>query len=112
MNDSYVAIQGPPGTGKTFTGSRVIKDLVEKHGWRIGVVAQSHAVVENMLAGIVKAGLDPSLVGKGKTESDSPSWTPLTERVEVPRRARCDWVCHRRHGLGLRQREHGRPRQP
>jgi len=78
MNDSYVAIQGPPGTGKTFTGSRVIKELVEKHGWRVGVVAQSHAVVENMLAGIVKAGLAPSMVGKGKTESDSPSWAPLS----------------------------------
>ncbi|WP_183093202.1 TM0106 family RecB-like putative nuclease [Nocardioides stalactiti] len=78
MNDSYVAIQGPPGTGKTYTGSRVIKELVEQHGWRIGVVAQSHAVVENMLAGIVKAGLDPTSVGKGKTKSDNPSWMPLT----------------------------------
>ena len=77
MNDSYVAIQGPPGTGKTYTGSRVVKELVEKHHWRIGVVAQSHAVVENMLAGTVKAGLDASLVGKGKTESESPVWTPL-----------------------------------
>ncbi len=77
MNDSYVAIQGPPGTGKTYTGSRVVKELVEKHHWRIGVVAQSHAVVENMLAGIVEAGLDAPLVGKGKTESESPVWTPL-----------------------------------
>ncbi|MGE3326376.1 MAG: TM0106 family RecB-like putative nuclease [Acidimicrobiia bacterium] len=79
MTDSYVAIQGPPGTGKTYTGSRVIKELVEKHSWRIGVVAQSHAVVENMLAGIVKAGLDPTLVGKAKTESKTPTWTPLTK---------------------------------
>ncbi|WP_148612640.1 TM0106 family RecB-like putative nuclease [Nocardioides rubriscoriae] len=77
MNASYVAIQGPPGTGKTYTGSHVVKELVEKHHWRIGVVAQSHAVVENMLAGIVKTKLDPTLVGKGKTESKSPTWTPL-----------------------------------
>jgi len=77
MADSYVAIQGPPGTGKTFTGSHVIRELVEKHHWRIGVVAQSHAVVENMLASIVKEGLDPSLVGKADTRSESPTWTSI-----------------------------------
>lgn len=77
MDDSYVAVQGPPGTGKTYSGSRVIKCLVEQHGWRVGVVAQSHAVVENMLDGIVKAGLDPALVGKAKVEKDDPAWTSL-----------------------------------
>ena len=77
MDDSYVAIQGPPGTGKTYTGSHVVRELVEKHHWRIGVVAQSHAAVENMLACTVKAGLDPSLVGKDKTETKSPVWTPV-----------------------------------
>ncbi len=82
MRDSYVAIQGPPGTGKTFTGSHVIRELVERHRWRVGVVAQSHAVVENALAGIVKAGLDPELVGKAKTESKHPTWTPLTNVVK------------------------------
>ncbi len=60
---TYLAVQGPPGTGKTFTGSRVIKRLVAE-GWRIGVVAQSHAVVENMLRGVVDAGVEPSRVGK------------------------------------------------
>ncbi|WP_166139844.1 TM0106 family RecB-like putative nuclease [Nocardioides ochotonae] len=79
MDDSYLAIQGPPGTGKTFSGSRVVKELVEKHHWRVGVVAQSHAVVEHMLTGIVKAGLDPDLVGKGKPEDQAPNWTHLTK---------------------------------
>jgi hypothetical protein len=78
MSNSYVAIQGPPGSGKTFTGARVVKELVEKHHWRVGIVAQSHAVVENMLAGIVKAGLDPSLIGKKDTESSTPTWTLVT----------------------------------
>lgn len=77
MDNSYVAIQGPPGTGKTWTGSRVVKDLVQKHGWRIGVVGQSHAVVENMLAGIVEAGLDEALVAKRGFESTSPKGTDI-----------------------------------
>ena len=36
LDHSYLAVQGPPGTGKTYLGSRVIRDLVEKHGWKIG----------------------------------------------------------------------------
>ncbi|HZK05816.1 MAG TPA: TM0106 family RecB-like putative nuclease [Actinomycetaceae bacterium] len=81
MDDSYVAIQGPPGTGKTYTGSRVIKELVEGHGWRVGVVAQSHAVVENMLTAIVKAGLDPALVGKSKNGAER-TWTDIPDNVK------------------------------
>jgi uncharacterized protein len=57
-DDSYVAVQGPPGTGKTYVGSRVVARLA-KQGWRIGVVAQSHAVVDNFLAAI--HGFDPNV---------------------------------------------------
>jgi predicted RecB family nuclease len=65
LDGSYLAVQGPPGTGKTWLGSRVIARLVREHGWRVGVVAQSHAVVENMLARIVETGgLDRELVAK------------------------------------------------
>ena len=81
MDNSYVAIQGPPGTGKTYTGSRVIKELVEQHHWRIGVVAQSHAVVENMLGSILGAGLDPGLVGKSKNETPDFGWTDIPNVV-------------------------------
>lgn len=76
MSNSYVAVQGPPGTGKTYTGARVVKRLVEDHGWRIGVVAQSHAVVENMLEGVVKAGLDKGHVGKEKRSTGQPNREP------------------------------------
>ena len=82
MDDSYLAVQGPPGTGKTYVGSRVIKDLVERHQWRIGVVAQSHAVVENMLTAVVDAGLDPQLVGKSKPETADPAWLKLGDTKE------------------------------
>ncbi len=63
LDGSYLAVQGPPGTGKTFVGSRVIARLVEQ-GWRVGVVAQSHAVVENMLHAVASAGVPADRIGK------------------------------------------------
>lgn len=79
MQDSYVAVQGPPGTGKTHTACAVIKTLVEQHHWRIGVVAQSHAVVEHLLAALLAAGLDAEAVGKMDNRSDPPPWTDVTK---------------------------------
>lgn len=82
IDRSYLAVQGPPGTGKTWNGARVVADLVQNHGWRVGVVAQSHATVENMLAAVVAAGLDSSLVGKKPrpgAESEPTTWTSLTD---------------------------------
>lgn len=49
--DSFIAVQGPPGTGKTYVGSRAVARLVDQ-GWRIGVVAQSHSVVDNFLEAV------------------------------------------------------------
>ena len=51
--NSYIAVQGPPGTGKTYVGAHVIAKLV-KAGWRVGVVAQSHAVVEHLMDNVKK----------------------------------------------------------
>lgn len=77
LDASYLAVQGPPGTGKTYLGAHVMTALVRDHGWKIGVVAQSHAVVENLLDAVVKAGLDQDLVGKvPKTGSTSASADP------------------------------------
>lgn len=80
LDDSYLAVQGPPGTGKTFTGSRVVARLVAE-GWKIAVVGQSHAVVENMLAGIVAAGVPRGDVGKKNATGDQGEhpWTRLTD---------------------------------
>lgn len=64
LDSSYLAVQGPPGTGKTHLASHVITELVQRHRWRIGVVAQSHAVVEHVLDRVVHAGLAAELVGK------------------------------------------------
>ena len=80
--NSYVAVQGPPGTGKTYLGKHVVVELA-KAGWRIGVTAQSHAVIENILDGVV--GVDPSIpvakkqqsggkIPKGYHQTDVPAW--------------------------------------
>lgn len=71
LDRSYLAVQGPPGTGKTYLGAHVIATLVRDHGWKVGVVAQSHTTVEHVLNGVVAAGLEQRLVGKApKTGAD------------------------------------------
>jgi uncharacterized protein len=54
LEQGALAIQGPPGTGKTFTGARMICDLV-RSGRRIGVCAFSHAAIRNLLDEVVEA---------------------------------------------------------
>jgi uncharacterized protein len=46
---SYLFVQGPPGAGKTFTGAHLILDLISA-GKRVGVTANSHKAISNLLA--------------------------------------------------------------
>jgi uncharacterized protein len=48
LKGGCLPIQGPPGTGKTYAGAEMALDLVLK-GKKVGVVAQSHAVIGNFL---------------------------------------------------------------
>lgn len=48
LDRTVLSIQGPPGTGKTFTGARMICELV-KRGRRVGVTGHSHEVIRNLL---------------------------------------------------------------
>lgn len=72
MSEGVLPIQGPPGTGKTFTGAKMICDLV-KQGMRIGITANSHKVIENLLNAIVlhasKEKINVSCCQKGGSES-------------------------------------------
>jgi uncharacterized protein len=79
LDSSYLAVHGPPGTGKTFTAAAVIARLVNEHGWRVGVVAQSHAVVENLFRDVIAAGVDASLVAKKKHGTDA-RWQEIDEK--------------------------------
>ena len=77
LDSSYLAVHGPPGTGKTHTAARVIGQLATGHGWRIGVVAQSHATVENLLDCVIDAGLDPGRVAKKRNDHNAPRWQEI-----------------------------------
>ncbi|MFF2030702.1 TM0106 family RecB-like putative nuclease [Arthrobacter sp. NPDC058192] len=80
LDHSYLAVQGPPGTGKTHVGSHVIARLVER-GWKVGVVGQSHAVVENLLTtAVTKAGVDPARVAKEVKHNAPIPWPRRTAK--------------------------------
>ena len=50
-------IQGPPGSGKTFSGARMIVELV-KNGRRVGITAVSHKVITNLLGEVCRHALE------------------------------------------------------
>jgi uncharacterized protein len=77
LDSSYLAVHGPPGTGKTHTAARVIHHLVTQRGWRVGVVAQSHATVENVLDCVIDAGLDPQRIAKKRNDHRAPRWREI-----------------------------------
>ena len=72
MNSSYLFIQGPPGAGKTYTGSRVILDLL-KAGKRVGVTSNSHKAIVNLLHAIEKEAIASNFKFKGVKKSSRDS---------------------------------------
>ena len=54
--EGVLPVQGPPGAGKTYTGGRMIVELV-RAGRKVGVTANSHKAIRNLLdAAIEEAG--------------------------------------------------------
>jgi predicted RecB family nuclease len=54
LNGGVLPIQGPPGAGKTHIGARMICALVNSR-FKIGIAANSHKVIRNLLDEVVKA---------------------------------------------------------
>ena len=83
LDHSVLAIQGPPGSGKTYLGSRVIKQLVDQ-GKKVGVVANSHSAIENLMWACLEAGVAPDAMAKKSQTGDKTAkgWTtPSTNQV-------------------------------
>ena len=62
LDRSVLPIQGPPGAGKTFTGARMICDLV-RQGKKIGITASSHKVIRNLLDEVIAAANETGVKG-------------------------------------------------
>ncbi len=73
LDHSILPIQGPPGAGKTFTGSRMICDLV-RAGRKVGITAVGHKVIRNLLDKVVEAagelGIQGVACGHRKKDAD------------------------------------------
>ena len=101
LDRSALAVQGPPGTGKTYLAARVIRRLVEEDGWTVGVVAQSHRVVENVLIGAVRAGLAPAQVGKAAQRGADPAEIAAAPYTVLRSGGQASFLAgHRRAGRG------------
>jgi predicted RecB family nuclease len=85
---SVLPIQGPPGSGKTFTGARMICDLVRQEK-KIGITATSHKVIRNLLDEVITAAKEIPFDGlrciqkvKEKPDLDPPGITLTADNAE------------------------------
>jgi predicted RecB family nuclease len=69
LDGRHLMIQGPPGTGKTFTAARLIVHLM-RLGRRVGVTAQSHKVIGNLIAEVERAAGEEGFSFRGLKKGD------------------------------------------
>jgi predicted RecB family nuclease len=83
LQQSYLFIQGPPGSGKTYTGAKVIIELI-KAGSRVGVSANSHKAINNLLAEVEEQAIasDASLRGLKKFTDPDQEFAAVGEEPE------------------------------
>jgi predicted RecB family nuclease len=70
LDGSYLFLQGPPGTGKTWTGARIVVHLLAS-GRRVGIAAQSHKAIHNLLDEIETVARDSGVHVKGLKKSSA-----------------------------------------
>jgi len=70
LDGSYLFVQGPPGTGKTWTGARLVVHLLV-HGKRVGIAAQSHKAIHNLLTEIEKVAREDAVAFRGLKKSSA-----------------------------------------
>ncbi|MGH1347551.1 MAG: TM0106 family RecB-like putative nuclease [Nannocystales bacterium] len=85
LDGGVLAIQGPPGAGKTFTGARMICELV-RAGKKVGITAGGHKVIRNLLEAVVEAaaqeGLSIRCLQKVKGKAAKDEGQPIRETAK------------------------------
>ncbi len=82
LDRTVLPIQGPPGAGKTYTAARMIVRALEL-GKRVGVTAQSHKVIANLLREVCRAAADAGVAVRGMQKADEEQWCGRDEIVRV-----------------------------
>ncbi len=82
LDGGLLAVQGPPGSGKTFSGARMICGLV-RAGKTVGVTANSHKVIRNLLEAAVKAAAEEGLPMQCIEKTDDPSPVDAIETINA-----------------------------
>ena len=80
LDGSHLVVQGPPGTGKTYRGARMIVAAM-RAGRRVGVTAQSHAAIHNLLDAVEAHAAEEGLAFRGVYKGDG--YDSAHELVEV-----------------------------
>jgi predicted RecB family nuclease len=75
LRGTVLAVQGPPGSGKTTLGAELIRALLDD-GLKVGVTAQSHAVIGNLLKAVGRPGLQ-------RCDGDDHCGAPSVERAKT-----------------------------
>ena len=82
MDGGVLAIQGPPGAGKTYTGARMVCELV-RAGKKVGITANSHKVIRNLLDNVAvtaaEEGLDLRCIQKVNGKPNDTEGGPIME---------------------------------
>ena len=82
LDGGVLALQGPPGAGKTYTGARMICELV-RAGRKVGITAVSHKVIRNLLDEVVRAaaeaGIEVRCVQKVGSKPAADTGQPILE---------------------------------
>lgn len=86
---SILPVQGPPGSGKTYTGARMITEVIRNRR-RVGITAVSHKVISKLLQETCKAAREEKMalraVQKANDDGDGcpdPIVTQLGDNQEV-----------------------------
>jgi uncharacterized protein len=64
LDRTVLAVQGPPGSGKTYTGAHMILAAVAA-GLKVGVTANSHKVIRNLLDAVLECRSSPGALASG-----------------------------------------------
>ena len=77
LDDSYLFVQGPPGSGKTYQGAHAIVTLLAA-GKRVGVTANSHKAINNLLSEVERVARERSVSfqGQRKYTEDDQAYVP------------------------------------